>query len=478
MAAVAQTEAETAPAEADTIDLRRSLEDSGVAGVLAELDRELIGLKPVKKRIRETAALLLVDKARRELGLQQDTPTLHMSFTGNPGTGKTTVALRMADLLHRLGYIRQGHLVTVTRDDLVGQYIGHTAPKTKEVLRKAMGGVLFIDEAYYLYRPENERDYGQESIEILLQVMENQRDDLVVIVAGYAERMETFFSSNPGFRSRIAHHIDFPDYEDEELVEIAEKMLEGQNYRLSPGARGSALGVHPAPARAAALRQRPIDPQRARPRPPPAGEPAVRAGRAGPRRGPLHHRGGGHPGEPRVRRRAARRGGATVTDRTRSSSPPRSSRPTSPGSARRSAPSTRPAPTGSTSTSWTAISCPNITIGPDVVRGAAPAHDKLFDVHLMIAPADPYLEAFAEAGADLISVHAEAGPHLHRSLQAIRALGKKAGVVAQSRHARERGRARCSTSSTSCWCMTVNPGFGGQTFIPAMLRQDPARPRR
>ena len=237
MAAIATTKAETAPASADTIDLRRSLEDSGVAGVLAELDRELIGLKPVKKRIRETAALLLVDKARRELGLQQDTPTLHMSFTGNPGTGKTTVALRMADLLHRLGYIRQGHLVTVTRDDLVGQYIGHTAPKTKEVLRKAMGGVLFIDEAYYLYRPENERDYGQESIEILLQVMENQRDDLVVIVAGYADRMETFFSSNPGFRSRIAHHIDFPDYEDDELVGIAEKMLEGQNYRLSPGAR-------------------------------------------------------------------------------------------------------------------------------------------------------------------------------------------------------------------------------------------------
>ena len=237
MAAIATTKAETAPASADTIDLRRSLEDSGVAGVLAELDRELIGLRPVKKRIRETAALLLVDKARRELGLQQDTPTLHMSFTGNPGTGKTTVALRMADLLHRLGYIRQGHLVTVTRDDLVGQYIGHTAPKTKEVLRKAMGGVLFIDEAYYLYRPENERDYGQESIEILLQVMENQRDDLVVIVAGYADRMETFFSSNPGFRSRIAHHIDFPDYEDDELVGIAEKMLEGQNYRLSPGAR-------------------------------------------------------------------------------------------------------------------------------------------------------------------------------------------------------------------------------------------------
>jgi probable Rubsico expression protein CbbX len=240
MGAVTTTQADTerpAQAGAETIDLQRLLDDSGVASVLTELDRELIGLQPVKKRIRETAALLLVDKARRELDLQQDTPTLHMSFTGNPGTGKTTVALQMADLLHRLGYIRQGHLVTVARDDLVGQYIGHTAPKMKEVLRKAMGGVLFIDEAYYLYRPENERDYGQESIEILLQIMENQRDDLVVIVAGYALRMETFFSSNPGFRSPIAHHIDFPDYEDGELVAIAEKMLEGQNYRLSDGAR-------------------------------------------------------------------------------------------------------------------------------------------------------------------------------------------------------------------------------------------------
>ena len=121
-----------------------------------------------------------------------------MSFTGNPGTGKTTVALQMADLLHRLGYVRKGHLVTVTRDDLVGQYIGHTAPKTKEVLKKAMGGVLFIDEAYYLYRPDNERDYGQEAIEILLQVMENKRDDLVVILAGYADRMDAFFAVQSG----------------------------------------------------------------------------------------------------------------------------------------------------------------------------------------------------------------------------------------------------------------------------------------
>ena len=193
-----------------SIDLRQELQESGVAAVLEELDRDLIGLSPVKKRIRETAALLLVERARKKLGLVHETPTLHMSFTGNPGTGKTTVALRMADLLHRLGYVRKGHLVTVTRDDLVGQYIGHTAPKTKEILKKAMGGVLFIDEAYYLYRPENERDYGQEAIEILLQVMENQRDDLVVILAGYAQKMDRFFASNPGFRSRIAHHIDFP----------------------------------------------------------------------------------------------------------------------------------------------------------------------------------------------------------------------------------------------------------------------------
>ncbi len=197
----------------------------------------LIGLAPVKTRIREIAALLMVERARKQLGLAHETPTLHMSFTGNPGTGKTTVALRMAGILHRLGYVRRGHLVSVTRDDLVGQYIGHTAPKTKEVLKKAMGGVLFIDEAYYLHRAENERDYGQESIEILLQVMENQRDDLVVILAGYADRMDKFFSTNPGFRSRIAHHIDFPDYSDEELLAIAGKMLTQQNYHLSPDAR-------------------------------------------------------------------------------------------------------------------------------------------------------------------------------------------------------------------------------------------------
>ncbi|WP_111430694.1 CbbX protein [Rhodobacteraceae bacterium DSL-40] len=226
---------ETTPPQ--KIDLRAEFESSGVAEVLRDLDRELVGLAPVKQRIRETAALLLVDRARRTMGLAQETPTLHMSFSGNPGTGKTTVALKMAGLLHRLGYVRKGHLVSVTRDDLVGQYIGHTAPKTREVLKKAMGGVLFIDEAYYLYRPDNERDYGQEAIEILLQVMENNRDDLVVIMAGYADRMDRFFTANPGFRSRIAHHIEFPDYTDGELGEIAENMLDAQNYRLDAGGR-------------------------------------------------------------------------------------------------------------------------------------------------------------------------------------------------------------------------------------------------
>jgi len=227
---------ETQPDTPTTVDLRQEFEGSGVKDVLEDLDRTLIGLAPVKQRIRETAALLLVERARKQMGLANETPTLHMSFTGNPGTGKTTVALRMANLLHRLGYVRKGHLVSVTRDDLVGQYIGHTAPKTKEILKKAMGGVLFIDEAYYLYRPENERDYGQEAIEILLQVMENNRDDLVVILAGYGDRMDKFFESNPGFRSRIAHHIDFPDYSNDELVHIAELMLRDMNYTLTPAA--------------------------------------------------------------------------------------------------------------------------------------------------------------------------------------------------------------------------------------------------
>ncbi len=227
---------ETTPPVAD-IDLRKEFNEVGIGEVLEQLDRELIGLAPVKTRIREIASLLLIERIRQRMGLSAETPTLHMSFTGNPGTGKTTVALRMASILHKLGFVRRGHVVSVTRDELVGQYIGHTAPKTKEILKKAMGGVLFIDEAYYLYRPDNERDYGQEAIEILLQVMESQRDDLVVILAGYGDRMDKFFASNPGFRSRVTHHIDFPDYGDSELLWIAELMLKEQNYHFTAEAR-------------------------------------------------------------------------------------------------------------------------------------------------------------------------------------------------------------------------------------------------
>ncbi|MSQ05318.1 MAG: CbbX protein [Nitrosomonadaceae bacterium] len=225
---------ESANSDSNPVDLDEEFRASNIQEVLNTLDRELIGLKPVKTRILETASLLLVDRVRKKLGLTAGALSLHMCFTGNPGTGKTTVALRMAQILHRLGYVREGHLISVTRDDLVGQYIGHTAPKTKEVLKKAMGGVLFIDEAYYLYKPENERDYGAETIEILLQVMENNRDDLVVILAGYKDRMDKFFHSNPGIRSRIAHHIDFPDYQSSELLAIAKLMLADQNYRFSP----------------------------------------------------------------------------------------------------------------------------------------------------------------------------------------------------------------------------------------------------
>ena len=220
----------------DGIALDAELRDSHVSEVLDGLERDLIGLAPVKSRIRDISALLLIDRLRTRAGLSTGAPALHMSFTGNPGTGKTTVAMRMAEILHRLGYLRKGHLTAVTRDDLVGQYIGHTAPKTREILKRAMGGVLFIDEAYYLYRPENERDYGQEAIEILLQEMENNCDDLVVILAGYQDRMERFFRSNPGLSSRIAHHIEFPDYTSAELFAIAQMMLEQLQYRLSPEA--------------------------------------------------------------------------------------------------------------------------------------------------------------------------------------------------------------------------------------------------
>ncbi len=224
--------------EADaTVDVSAAHRDSNIEEVLADLEGELVGLRPVKARIRQIASLLLVARLREQMELSTDRPTLHMSFTGRPGTGKTTVAMRMAKMLHHLGYVRRGHLVVATRDDLVGQYVGHTAPKTKEVLKKAMGGVLFIDEAYYLYRPENERDYGPEAIEMLLQIMENQREDLVIILAGYKDRMDTFFQNNPGFHSRIAHHIDFPDYTFEELMAIAELMASQQKYAFDEESR-------------------------------------------------------------------------------------------------------------------------------------------------------------------------------------------------------------------------------------------------
>jgi probable Rubsico expression protein CbbX len=219
------------------VDIQALLREADIETVLAELDQELVALAPVKTRIREIAALLVVDRVRREAGLTSARPTLHMCFTGNPGTGKTTVALRIAEILHRLGYIKRNHVVAVTRDDLVGQYVGHTAPKTKEVLKRAYGGVLFIDEAYYLHRPDNERDYGVEAIEILLQVMENDRDKLVVVLAGYQDRMDDFFAMNPGMSSRVAHHIDFPDYALDELLSIADLMLEAESYELSPAAR-------------------------------------------------------------------------------------------------------------------------------------------------------------------------------------------------------------------------------------------------
>lgn len=218
------------------VNIQEAYRQTNIEKILNFLDEELIGLAPVKSRIHEIAALLLIDKLRQSVGIRSANPGLHMSFTGSPGTGKTAVGLKMADILYQLGYIKKGHLLTVTRDDLVGQYIGHTAPKTKEVLKKAMGGLLFIDEAYYLYKPDNERDYGSEAIEILLQVMENQRDDLVVILAGYKEPMNKFYESNPGLSSRIANHIDFPDYSVEELLQIAKIMLDDQQYQLTPSA--------------------------------------------------------------------------------------------------------------------------------------------------------------------------------------------------------------------------------------------------
>jgi probable Rubsico expression protein CbbX len=235
----AVTAAPARPAGPTAVDLDAAYRGSNIEHILDELEGQLVGLAPIKKRIREIAALLLIARLREEQGLTTEKPTLHMSFTGRPGTGKTTVALMMAKILQQLGYVRKGHLIVATRDDLVGQYVGHTAPKTKEVIKRAMGGVLFIDEAYYLYRPENERDYGQEAIEMLLQAMENQRDDLVVILAGYKDRMDTFFQSNPGFHSRVGHHLDFPDYTLEELISIGELMVKRQHYTFDDPSRSA-----------------------------------------------------------------------------------------------------------------------------------------------------------------------------------------------------------------------------------------------
>jgi probable Rubsico expression protein CbbX len=225
------------------INLQEKYKETNIQGVIEQLETDLVGLAPVKQRIKEIASLLLIQRLRQKLGLgiTASAVGLHMSFTGNPGTGKTEVATRMSGILFRLGYIRRGHLITVTRDDLVGQYIGHTAPKTKEVLKRAMGGVLFVDEAYYLYRPDNERDYGSEAIEILLQVMENQREDLVVIFAGYKDRMNSFYESNPGLSSRVANHIDFPDYTPDELIKIGRLILEEQQYRMTSDAESALL---------------------------------------------------------------------------------------------------------------------------------------------------------------------------------------------------------------------------------------------
>ena len=298
----------TGSLDGGSLPLEAAITESGFEQLLATLDAELVGLAPVKTRIREIASLLLIEKLRGQVGLSAGAPSLHMSFTGNPGTGKTTVALRMAGILHALGYVRKGHLVAATRDDLVGQFIGHTAPKTKEVLKRAMGGVLFIDEAYFLYRPENERDYGQEAIEILLQVMENQRDDLVVILAGYRDRMERFFQSNPGMSSRIAHHVDFPDYTPEELLQIAGLMLEKMQYRLSP--EGEAALVEYIALRRAQPNFANARSNSQRPRPCPAapGQPPGRRPRRPPHAAGTHvdrgRRRPRQPGLPRGERRA------------------------------------------------------------------------------------------------------------------------------------------------------------------------------
>jgi probable Rubsico expression protein CbbX len=212
-----------------SIDIRECYKQTGIENILFNLDKELIGLKEVKNRVREISSVLLFDRIREIQELPVLNSSLHMAFTGRTGTGKTSVAAKVALVLRNLGYLTKGHLTNVTREDLVGQYVGHTAPKTREQLQKAQGGVLFIDEAYQLYKPDNERDYGAEAIELLLQVMENQRDDLIIIFSGAKEKLEIFFNSNPGVSSRIGNHVDFVDYNVDELVSITKFILNNES---------------------------------------------------------------------------------------------------------------------------------------------------------------------------------------------------------------------------------------------------------
>lgn len=215
--------------QTDAIDIRDCYNQTGIEKVLGTLDAELVGLENVKGRVREISSVLLFDRIREIQELPTLNSSLHMAFTGRPGTGKTSVAAKIALVLRNLGYLTIGHITNVTREDLVGQYVGHTAPKTREQLQKARGGILFIDEAHHLYKPDNERDYGAEAIELLLQVMENQRDDLIFIFAGGKDKIDSFFNSNPGISSRIGNHVDFLDYEVDELVQISQFLLHNEN---------------------------------------------------------------------------------------------------------------------------------------------------------------------------------------------------------------------------------------------------------